>query len=160
MTEKLYDADVLDWSRQQSRLLRRLARGERVNDDVDWPHVIEEIEDVGQSALRAVRALLERALEHMLKCVAWPDGPVEHWRHETLVFLVDARRNFTPSMRRPLDLAKPFATARALVLVQRIEGRPPGALPERNPFAIGDLLPPGPPLPDLNALVGCLKSGE
>ncbi len=145
-------------------MLRRLAQGERVNDDVDWPHVIEEIEDVGQSALRAVRALLERAFEHMLKCVAWPDGPpdaqMQHWRHEALVSLVDARRNYTPSMRRPLDLANLFATARALVLVRRIDGRPAAPLPERNPFAIGDLLPPGPALPDLDALLARLQSGE
>ena len=40
----LYEADILEWSEQQSRLLRRLAAGERVNDQVDWGNVVEEIE--------------------------------------------------------------------------------------------------------------------
>ena len=31
----LYDADVLEWSEQQARLLRQLAAGERLNEAVD-----------------------------------------------------------------------------------------------------------------------------
>ena len=67
MLEGLYEQDVLTWSERQAGLLRRLARGEKVNAEIDWPHVIEEVEDVGQSELRAVRSLLGRALEHLLK---------------------------------------------------------------------------------------------
>jgi hypothetical protein len=58
----LYDTDVLAWSRQQSELLRRLAAGERVNDKVDWPNVIEEIDSVGRSELRAVTAAFKNAM--------------------------------------------------------------------------------------------------
>jgi hypothetical protein len=47
----LYD-DVLLWSERQAALLRRMAAGERVNDQVDWENVAEEIEDVGRSSLR------------------------------------------------------------------------------------------------------------
>ena len=39
----LYEHDILLWSEQQAELLRRLARGERVN-GVDWAHVVEEID--------------------------------------------------------------------------------------------------------------------
>ena len=46
MPNDLYDRDVLAWSEHQADRLRRLARGERVN-DLDWEHVVEEIEDVG-----------------------------------------------------------------------------------------------------------------
>ena len=46
MPDNLYLLDTLAWSEQQAALLRRLAAGERVN-DLDWPHVIEEIEDAG-----------------------------------------------------------------------------------------------------------------
>lgn len=48
MPDDLYERDILIWSEQQADLLRRVARGERVN-GVDWAHVAEEIEDVGLS---------------------------------------------------------------------------------------------------------------
>ena len=44
----LYGDDILLWSEKQGALLRRLSVGERVNDQVDWPHVVEEIEEVGR----------------------------------------------------------------------------------------------------------------
>ena len=43
----LYDTDAVTWAEQQAALLRRIAAGERVNDQVDWENVVEEIEDVG-----------------------------------------------------------------------------------------------------------------
>ena len=48
MPSDLYERDILSWSEHQADLLRRLARGERVN-DVDWEHVVEEIEEHGNS---------------------------------------------------------------------------------------------------------------
>jgi hypothetical protein len=35
------------WSERQAVLLRRIAVGERVNDQVDWANVAEEIEALG-----------------------------------------------------------------------------------------------------------------
>jgi hypothetical protein len=48
MPVDLYHRDVLAWSEHQADLLRRVGRGERVN-DIDWDLVAEEIEDVGLS---------------------------------------------------------------------------------------------------------------
>ena len=42
----LYGEDIHLWSETQAALLRRLAAGEAVRDQVDWPHVVEEIEDL------------------------------------------------------------------------------------------------------------------
>ena len=50
----IYDTDVVTWSEQQADLLRRIAAGEQVNDQVDWPNIIEEVEAVGQSQVDAV----------------------------------------------------------------------------------------------------------
>jgi len=68
----LYEADILKWSEQQSRLLRRLAAGARVNDQVDWEHVVEESESVGHEQLHAVSALLVQAMIDRLKAIGWP----------------------------------------------------------------------------------------
>jgi chromosome segregation ATPase len=45
----LYGEDIRLWSETQGALLRRLATGEAVTNQVDWPHVIEEVEDLGRS---------------------------------------------------------------------------------------------------------------
>ena len=48
----LYGEDIRLWSEMQSALLRRLAAGEAITDQVDWPHIIEEVEDRGRSGVR------------------------------------------------------------------------------------------------------------
>ena len=68
----LYEDDVLLWSEQQAALLRRLAAGERVNEQIDWENVIDEVESVGLEQLYAVESSLVQALVHMLKAEAWP----------------------------------------------------------------------------------------
>src|SRR6476619_5759999 len=40
----LYGEDIRLWSEAQSALLRSLSAGEAVADQVDWAHVVEEIE--------------------------------------------------------------------------------------------------------------------
>lgn len=104
MPDDLYDCDILTCAEQQAELLLRLANGERVNDAVDWPHVVEELQDVGLSELRACQSLLRWALVHLLKLYAWPAGPAAHWRGETIGFLADAQARFTPSMRQRISL--------------------------------------------------------
>jgi len=53
----LYGTDLLLWSEQQAKLLRRVAAGEQVNDQVDWENVVEEIESVaGTSCARSSRS--------------------------------------------------------------------------------------------------------
>ena|ERR1700761_7621874 len=42
----LYGDDIRLWSERQGALLRRLSAGEAVSDQIDWPHVVEEIEDL------------------------------------------------------------------------------------------------------------------
>jgi hypothetical protein len=42
----LYGDDIRLWSERQGALLRRLAAGEAVSDQIDWPYVVEEIEDL------------------------------------------------------------------------------------------------------------------
>jgi hypothetical protein len=62
-----YDNDILLWSERQADALRRCAANE-----VDWDNVAEEIMDVGNEPVNAVRSFLMRAMQHDLKCEAWP----------------------------------------------------------------------------------------
>ena len=159
MPDDLYTADILLWSDQQADLLRRLARGERVNDAIDWDHVIEEVESVGRSERHAVESLLTRAMEHLLKLHGWPDGPGGHWRHEARVFLSDAAARWTPSMRQTIELALLYATARGLVSRMTVDERPPAPLPAVYPYTLDDLIVPRPAVADIDALLAHLTTG-
>jgi len=137
----LYDADILEWSEQQSALLRRVAAGERLNEaSPDWTNIIEEIESVGREQLHAVESLLVRALLHMLKAEAWPlSAAVPHWQAEARVFRADARRRFVPSMRQRIVLASIYRDA-LRGLPDTIEGQPPLPLPPMCQVTLDEML--------------------
>jgi hypothetical protein len=137
----LYERDVLAWSQHQADLLRRLGRGERVN-DIDWANVVEEIEDLGLSELHSVESVLDLFLVHLLKVRISPDSlATGHWRREVLAFQKNARRRFTPldatTDRRGKIIRRggPGNAGR-----QRRRRGTPGAWPDANPFSLDDLL--------------------
>ncbi len=137
---EVYDTDFVLWSEQQADRLRRLAQGEQVN-NVDWSNLVEEVEGLGRSATSAVRSLLLRELEHLLKAAAWPDAlAARKWLYEANVFLGDAQLDWAPSMASNIDLARVYSRALANVKDLDFEEGPPGPLPEQCPVAIKDLL--------------------
>ena len=139
--DSLYETDALAWSEQQADLLRRLAAGERLNEAVDWPNVIEEVEDVGQSLLRACRSLLQQAMVHLLKLRAWPSShSVEHWKTEAGVFLDDAEQRFAPSMGQRIDLRDLYAKALRRAREATDVTGTPRPLPQTCPFTLQELL--------------------
>ncbi len=141
MPDGLYERDALAWAEQQAALLRRLAAGEGVNEAVDWPNVIEEVEDVGRSELRACGSLLRQAMVHLLKLHAWPGSQAAaHWRGETAGLLADARRAFAPSMRQRIDLADLYADALYQVRIGADDAGEPRPFPEVCPFGLDELL--------------------
>ena len=140
MPDDLYDRDVLAWSEHQATLLRRVARGERVN-DIDWTHVVEEIEDVGLSELNAVRSYLRQILAHLLKLHGGPDlSACNHRRSEIAAFQADAQQRFAPSMRQRIDLATIYAQALRQIEPLRYSGRQALAAPAACPVTIDELL--------------------
>jgi|ERR1019366_8143152 hypothetical protein len=135
-----YDSDILSWSEQQSALLRRLARGEKVNAQIDWENVVEEVESVGREQLHAVESLLLQTLIHMLKAQSWPDSrdaPV--WLADSMNFRAQAANRFVPSMRQRIDVARLYRQARR-ALPQSIDGKTPLPVPVLCPFTLDALL--------------------
>ncbi len=139
--DSLYDTDALAWSEQQADLLRRLAAGERLNEAVDWANVIEEVQDVGLSELRACRSLWQQAMAHLLKLCAWPSSrSAEHWIDEAGAFLDDAERRFAPSMRQRIDLEELYDKALRRVRQASDATGVPRELPQVCPFTVEELL--------------------
>jgi hypothetical protein len=135
-----YDSDILTWSEQQSDLLRRLARGEQVNAEIDWENVAEEIESAGREQLHAVESLLLQALIHMLKAQAWPDQrDAQVWLADALNFRAQATNRLVPSMRQRVDLSRVYRLARRAI-PPSMDGKPGLPLPDTCPMAFDELL--------------------
>jgi len=137
----LYDDDVYAWALHQADALRRLqASGLPLPNDLDLPHVAEEIEDLGNEQRFQVEGNLARALEHLLKIVLLPDDPaVPHWLGETAAFLDTAERRYRPSMRRTVELERQWK--RACQRVRLEYGEATGRhMPDACPFTVEELL--------------------
>jgi hypothetical protein len=144
---ELYDSDTLTWSRQQAALLRRVAEGERINDQVDWPNIIEEIESVGREELRAVTSALKVGMQHKLYLLGWPAADAaRHWRIEARVHFADAHGDFRESMRQEIERGLPRLYRRALLGLERHmldAGSPTAPLPKQCPWTLDELLAEG-----------------
>lgn len=140
MPDDLYERDILAWSENQASLLRRLARGERVK-DVDWEHVIKEIEDAGTSQLNEVEGHIRRTLVYLLKAHGWPQNPsVGHWRAEIAYFQAEAAQRFAASMRKRIDLKRLYHSVHEQISVASYDGREPRPAPDACPFSMDQLL--------------------
>jgi Domain of unknown function DUF29 len=100
------DTDTVLWSEHQADLLRRLAAGERVNDQVDWENVAEEIDSVGRSQRIALASHVRVVLEHLMKLEASPAmEPRRGWRETVRRARADIRELLadSPSLRQTVD---------------------------------------------------------
>jgi hypothetical protein len=145
--DDLYHADIVLWSERQSDLLRRLAAGERVNDQIDWENVVEEIETVGRSEVRAVTSALQNGIQHKLYLLGWPNVvAVRHWHHEVRVQLAQAAKDYRESMRKEIQPDLPDLYRLACLGVERHmldESEPVSPLPASCPWTLDELLAEG-----------------
>ena len=136
----LYDADVLEWSEHQARLLRQHAAGEGGNEAPDWANIIEEIESVGQSQVDAVESWWFQAFLHDLKAEAWPlSRDVPAWRGDARGFRAQARRKYRPSMRQKLDVPGIYADALS-ALPDAMDEQLPLPVPTACPVTLDELV--------------------
>jgi len=136
----LYNADVLEWSEHQARLLRQHAAGEDGNEVPDWANIIEEIESVGQSQVDAVESWWFQAFLHDLKAEAWPLArDVPTWRGDARGFRAQARRKYRPSMQQKLDVPGIYADALS-ALPDTMDGQPPLPVPPACPVTLDELV--------------------
>ena len=144
----LYDEDFYVWTQRQAEALRRLAET-RPDVDLDFPHLIEEVEDLGTSQRDAVRSQVRRIIEHCLKLeFSRARYPRAGWRG----WIIDARAELddklSPSLRRDLEQHWPRLWAQARIKAEntlRGHREPDSAdmLPADCPYALDALLAEG-----------------
>ncbi len=98
-TAASYEADVLEWSREQAAALRRgdFAR-------LDLEHLADEIEDVGKSEKRELASRMAILLAHLLKWQFQPERRSRSWTDtiEHQREAIDLALKDTPSLKSTL----------------------------------------------------------
>jgi hypothetical protein len=141
----LYDDDLLAWSEQQAEALRALARRPELSNLVDWENVVEEIETLGRSDLRALEGNMIQLLSHLIKMASSPlERSLGHWSKDVTAFQQSVRAVYAPSMRQRVDLDRlwrdAFATAGFDLWPKG--GRPMRQLPSTCPLSLAELVGP------------------
>jgi hypothetical protein len=108
-TAQLYEQDFYAWAKIQAGLLRagRYA-------DLDLEHLIEEVDDLGESLRRSVRSRIRTIIEHFLKLEHAPaQDPRGGWYDTVLAQRSDLLDELTASIRGEVEPALPDLYARA-----------------------------------------------
>jgi len=157
MDGSLYDEDYYAWVKRQAAALRALS-ARQVSNDVDWPHLIDEVEDLGKSVVRAVQSALVRLMEHAAFLALAPDDHRDrcHWLVKMKAFRNQAVDDYAPSMRQILTprLDRDWETARDRAAAKFDVD--PALLPEKRPFTLAELLHALP----VEALAARLRGGR
>ncbi len=111
--DRLYEDDFYAWTRHQATALRRLAKT-GPNADIDFPHLVDEVEDLGSERLSSVLDQTRRLIEHLLKL---EHSPATDPRRGWLRTVDDACRaiedRLTPTIRKELERELPKLHAKA-----------------------------------------------
>jgi hypothetical protein len=142
---ELYETDLYAWSKHQAETLRRF-QTTRPNLPLDFAHLIEEVEDLGDNRLRAARSLLVRLVQHLLKL---EHSPANRPRRLWLNSVDDARRELLDAMMATIrnvvesQLPELYDDARVAAgreLIDHDDAAAATALPKSCPYTLDQLL--------------------
>jgi hypothetical protein len=133
----LYETDFYAWTQQQAELLRQ---GQVTQLDVG--HLLEEIEDMGQSQRRALTSRLQVLISHLLKWQFQPAKRSPSWeatihiqRAEIADLLAD-----NPSLRPQFNVLVERAYPKARQAARGETRLPITTFPEACPYTAAQLL--------------------
>ena len=127
----LYKTDFFEWTKSQARALQ-----EHNIEALDWEHLKEEIEDLGNEKLNAVNRFLKGLIEHRLKLdYSQEIYPRNHWLKEVDNFQDEIEDRLTQTLFNKVDLQKQYERARRVVLREYQLN-----LPEKCPYTFEELM--------------------
>ncbi|MCE7026787.1 DUF29 domain-containing protein [Jiella avicenniae] len=134
--DDLYDRDGYAWSKREADLLRQGRFAE-----IDIANVVEEIESVGRSELRAIVSSYRLIAMHLLKWQHQPERRTRSWRNtinrERGTLEIDEAKNLSLAAR-PLPLIdQAYRTARKDAADET--GLPLSTFPETCPYTAEEL---------------------
>ncbi len=136
---QLYDQDTAAWAAANADLLRQRRFAE-----LDVPHLIEELEDMGKSERRALESHLSVLLMHLLKWEHQPSMRSNSWRlsienaRQSIEEIIEDSPSLKPKLYDEIFVARAYARARRLAAIET--GLELCGFPEKCPVAIKSVL--------------------
>lgn len=131
-----YREDFPAWANDQAQKLRQASMGNTETlKDIDFEHIIEELEALGRSEILRLKSLVRQVLAHLIKITASPEADaVAHWEREVLTFTLDASDGYSRAYRQRIDTDGIWEKAKrqASLDLGRLEAEMP-MLPETCP---------------------------
>ena len=138
-TKTLYEQDFDLWIEETINLLKN-----RQLEQIDYEHLIEEIEDMGGNRKDALESNLEQVLIHLLKWKYQPSKRTNSWQYSIAEHSTRLNKAFmkSPSLKRYFDevLVSCYKTARMLASKQT--GLSVTTFPINLPFTKENILDP------------------
>lgn len=139
-TPTLYEEDFYLWLKTTAEQLKKGKFTE-----VDLDNLIEEIESMGRSERHAIKSLLTRLLEHLLKLTYWEserDRNGNHWNGEINNFRVEIQDLLgdSPSLKPYIQEIFESSYHNALETVRKKMGLSRGGLPDQVIFNLEQVL--------------------
>lgn len=147
LAERLYEDDFHAWALAQARALRRLS-ATRPNTGIDFPRLIEEVEDLARAERNAVRSQIRRIIEHCLKLeYSRAADPRPGWYDSIADARAEIEDKLTPTIRHDLEsqLGRSYERARAKTegALRRHGEADAATLPASCPYLLDELLAHG-----------------
>lgn len=142
----LYDRDFFEWTQREAAKLRA-GQAARVNLDLDFENLAEEVESMGRGQLRALESALARVVEHLLKLEFSPsEQPRRLWGVSVRIHRQNAQGELdqSPSLHRRARLSVVYRSAILLVeesFIQHGEAVP--EFPVECPYTLDQILDDG-----------------
>jgi hypothetical protein len=114
--KNLYETDYEQWLQETIKLLSN-----RQFYLIDYEHLIEELEELGNEQKRAIESLLEQVIRHLLLYQYWREEferNANHWEAEIIGFRTQLRRRLTTNLRNYLSHELPSIYYDALKYVK------------------------------------------
>jgi Domain of unknown function DUF29 len=140
LTPNLYDTDWYLWGQTNAQLLR-----EGRFTDLDTPHLIEEIEDMGRSQRQAIYSHLRNLLMHLLKWEFQTHMQSKSWYYSISNARISIARLIkeSPSLKQlpSKEMADAYSDAVKLASVET--GLDEARFPQTCPYQLEDVLKDG-----------------
>ncbi len=138
-TETLYDLDFSLWLEKTADLLKN-----RQLDQLDYEHLIEEIEAMGRSEKEALESNLEILLMHLLKWKYQPNKRSNSWQYSITEHCLRLKKAFkkSPSLKGYFENVFEECYQNARLLASKDTGLEKEIFPESCPFKTEEILNP------------------
>ena len=131
----IYQSDYQSWLAETIRLLKN-----RQLDRLDYDHLIEELEVLGNEQKSAVESLVIQVIQHLLFYQFWQserDYNDRHWRVELIAFRTQLDLRLTTNLKNHLQSRLDYLYSKARKMAQIKTDLP---LPSQNPYSLEEIL--------------------